>query len=123
VRIVFKHLPLPMHSNAPAAHAAAEAAHLQGKFWQMHDLIFSDQQGMSPDRYKDYARQLGLDMARFERDVASDEVKQRIAADSAEAARLGVSGTPAFYVNGRVVNGAQPFEVFKQLIDQELGRG
>jgi protein-disulfide isomerase len=123
VRIVFKHLPLPMHSNAPAAHAAAEAAHLQGKFWQMHDLIFSDQQGMSPDRYKEYARQLGLDMARFERDVASDEVKQRIAADSAEAARLGVSGTPAFYVNGRFVNGAQPFEVFKQLIDQELGRG
>jgi protein-disulfide isomerase len=55
--------------------------------------------------------------------VASDDVKQRIAADSAEAAKLGVSGTPAFYVNGRFVNGAQPFEVFKQLIDQELGRG
>jgi protein-disulfide isomerase len=122
VRIVFKHLPLPMHQNAPDAHAAAEAAHQQGKFWEMHDLIFADQQSMSPAKYQEYARQLGLDMARFERDVASEEVKQRIAADAAEAARLGVSGTPAFYVNGRFVNGAQPYEVFKQLIDQELGK-
>ena len=66
---------------------------------------------------------LGLDMARFERDVASAEVKSRIQSDAQEAERLGVSGTPAFFVNGRFLNGAQPYEAFKQLIDQELGKG
>ena len=123
VRIVFKHLPLEMHAKAPAAHAAAEAAHHQGKFWEMHDLIFSNQEAMSPEKYVEYAKQLHLDVARFERDVASGQVKGRIDADSQEAERLGVSGTPAFFVNGRVLSGAQPFPAFKELIDQELGRG
>ena len=123
VRIVFKHMPLPMHAKAPAAHVAAEAAHRQGKFWQMHDLIFGNQDAMSPEKYKDYAKQLGLDLGRFERDLESAEVKSRIQADAEEAQRLGVSGTPAFFVNGRFLNGAQPFEAFKQLIDQELGKG
>ena len=123
VRIVFKHLPLEMHAKAPAAHAAAEAAHQQGKFWEMHDLIFSNQEAMSPEKYVEYAKQLHLDLARFERDVASGQVKGRIDADSQEAERLGVSGTPAFFVNGRFLSGAQPFPAFKELIDQELGRG
>jgi len=123
VRIVFKHLPLAMHAKAPAAHAASEAAHRQGKFWQMHDLIFSDQANMSPEKYVEYAKQLGLDVDRFQRDVASADVKSRIDADSQEAARLGVTGTPAFFVNGRFLSGAQPFPAFKQLIDQELGKG
>jgi protein-disulfide isomerase len=123
VRIVFKHLPLAMHPKAPAAHAAAEAAHRQGKFWQMHDLIFSDQAAMSPEKYVEYAKQLGLDVDRFQRDVASAEVKNRIDADAQEAARLGVTGTPAFFVNGRFLSGAQPFPAFKELIDQELGKG
>jgi protein-disulfide isomerase len=123
VRIVFKHLPLEMHAKAPAAHAAAEAAHQQGKFWEMHDLIFSNQEAMSPEKYVEYAKQLNLDVTRFERDVASAQVKSRIDADSQEAERLGVSGTPAFFVNGRFLSGAQPFPAFKELIDQELGRG
>jgi protein-disulfide isomerase len=123
VRIVFKHLPLEMHPKAPAAHAAAEAAHQQGKFWQMHDLIFANQAAMSPERYVEYAKQLGLDVDRFQKDVASAQVKSRIDADSQEAARLGVSGTPAFFVNGRFLSGAQPFPAFKALIDQELGKG
>jgi protein-disulfide isomerase len=123
VRIVFKHLPLAMHPQAPAAHAAAEAAHRQGKFWQMHDLIFSDQAGMGPVKYVEYAKQLGLDVDRFQRDVASADVKKRVDADAQEAARLGVTGTPAFFVNGRFLSGAQPFPAFKELIDQELGKG
>src|SRR5262245_167694 len=123
VRVVFKHLPLEMHAKAPAAHAAAEAAHQQGKFWEMHDLIFGNQEAMSPEKYVEYAKQLNLDVARFERDVASAQVKARIDADSAEAERLGVTGTPAFFVNGRFLSGAQPFPAFKELIDQELGRG
>jgi protein-disulfide isomerase len=123
VRIVFKHLPLSIHPKAPAAHAAAEAAHRQGKFWEMHDKIFADQQSMSPEKYVEYARELGLDIDRFQADLASAEVKQRIDADTNEASKLGVTGTPAFFVNGRFLSGAQPFAAFKTLIDEELGRG
>ncbi len=122
VRIVFKHLPLRIHPKAPAAHAAAEAAHRQGKFWEMHDLIFADQRSMSPAKYEEYAEQLGLDMDRFRKDVASAEIKQRIDRDMSEAASLGVTGTPAFFVNGRFLSGAQPFPTFKSLIDEELGK-
>jgi protein-disulfide isomerase len=123
VRIVFKHLPLRIHSKAPAAHAAAEAAHRQGKFWEMHDLIFADQRGMSPEKYEEYATQIGLDVERFNKDIASADVKKKVDADAAEAAKLGVTGTPAFFVNGRFVSGAQPFTTFKSMIDEELGKG
>ncbi len=122
VRIVFKHMPLGMHPKAPAAHAAAEAAHRQGKFWPMHDKIFADQAAMSPEKYREYAREIGLDLARFDRDVADAKVKQRIDADAAEAARLGVSGTPSFFVNGRYLSGAVPFETIKVLLDEDLGK-
>jgi protein-disulfide isomerase len=120
VRIVFKHLPLSMHPKAPAAHAAAEAAHRQGKFWEMHDRIFADQRSMSPERYVEYATEIGLDIDQFNADVASAEVKERIEADTSEAARLNVRGTPAFFINGKYLSGAQPFETFKQRIDEEL---
>ena len=123
VRIVFKHLPLSIHPKAPAAHAAAEAAHRQGKFWEMHDLIFANQREMSPERYVEYATQLGLDLEKFKQDLESAEVKQRIDADTSEAARLNVRGTPAFFINGRYLSGAQPFETFKQRIDEELADG
>ena len=122
VRIVFKHLPLGMHPKAPAAHAAAEAAHRQGKFWEMHDLIFADQAAMSPEKYVEYAGQIGLDVEQFELDVASSEVKARIDEDAKEAASLGVTGTPAFFVNGRFLSGAQPFSAFQVVIDEELGK-
>lgn len=120
VAIVFKHLPLAMHTKAPAAHAAAEAAHRQGKFWEMHDLLFANQRQLSPQKYEEYAQQLGLDMDRFRKDAASPAVKKKVDADAAEAARLGVTGTPGFFVNGRFLSGAKPFEAFKQLIDEEL---
>jgi protein-disulfide isomerase len=123
VRIVFKHLPLAMHPKAPAAHAAAEAAHQQGKFWEMHDRIFGNQREMSPERYVQYATEIGLDLERFQKDVESVDVKKRIEADTSEAARLNVRGTPAFFINGRYLSGAQPFETFKQRIDEELASG
>jgi protein-disulfide isomerase len=123
VRIVFKHLPLSMHPKAPAAHAAAEAAHRQGKFWEMHDLIFGNQREMSPERYVQYATELGLDVDKFKKDVESAEVKKRIDDDTSEASRLNVRGTPAFFINGRYLSGAQPFETFKQRIDEELASG
>ena len=120
VRIVFKHLPLSIHPKAPAAHAAAEAAHRQGKFWEMHDAIFANQTKMAPEKYLEYATQLGLDLERFKKDVEAPEVKKRVDADAEEAARLNVGGTPGFFVNGRYLSGAQPFEAFKQRIEEEL---
>lgn len=121
VRIVFKHLPLRMHSKAPAAHAAAEAAHRQGKFWEMHDLIFASQREMSEAKYVEYAEQIGIDVDRFKRDVAAADVIGKVNADAAEAQKLGVTGTPGFFVNGRFLSGAQPFSAFKAMIDEELG--
>jgi protein-disulfide isomerase len=123
VRIVFKHLPLRIHPKAPAAHAAAEAAHRQGKFWEMHDRIFGNQRALEDSDFVGYATELGLDVEKFNADRKSAEVSKRVAADSSEASKLGVTGTPAFFVNGRFVSGAQPFETFQKLIDEELGRG
>jgi protein-disulfide isomerase len=124
VRIVFKHMPLrSIHPQAAGAAAAAEAAHGQGKFWEMHDLIFANQRELGDAKYQEWARQLGLDMDRFQKDLKSPALAQRIDADSQEAANLGVSGTPAFFINGRYLSGAQPFDQFKKLIDEELAKG
>ncbi len=120
---MWKHLPLSIHPKAPAAHAASEAAHRQGKFWEMRELIFAETNWREADAttYVAYAETLGLDVEQFQRDVASAEVKTRIDADGAEAARLGVRGTPGFFINGRFLSGAQPFEAFQRMIDAELG--
>jgi protein-disulfide isomerase len=120
VRVVFKHLPLSMHPKAPAAHAAAEAARLQGRFWEMHDKIFENQREMSEAKYVEWAGELGLDVERFEKDVRSRAVRDRVQADQREAAALGVSGTPSFFLNGRFMSGAKPYAEFKRLIDEEL---
>ncbi len=120
VQIAFKHLPLSMHRRARAAHAAAEAAHMQGKFWEMHDLIFSDQRGMSEEKYEEYAEQLEMDVDKFNKDRKSPQVEARISSDVAQASKLGITGTPAFLVNGRYLSGAQPFARFKTLIDETL---
>jgi protein-disulfide isomerase len=120
---VWKHLPLAMHKKAPAAHAASEAAHQQGKFWEMHDLIFANQRDLTPEAYQRYAEQLGLDADKFRNDLVSDAVKKRVDGDAAEAARLGVTGTPGFFINGRFLSGAKPFEEFKKMIDEELAKG
>ncbi len=120
VRLVYKHLPLRIHPDAPGAAAAAEAAHRQGKFWEMHDKIFASQRELGDATYRRFAEDLGLDLERFDEDRNSPEVKQRIEQNEQEAQRLGVSGTPAFFINGRFLSGAQPFEAFKRVIDEEL---
>ena len=119
---MFKHQVLDTHPKAPAAHAAAEAAHRQGKFWEMHDKIFANQRAMSPEKYEEWAREIGLDIEQFKKDIASKEVKSRIDADTREAAKVGNRGTPGFFINGRILRGAKPFDAFKVLIDEELGK-
>ncbi len=115
-------MPLSIHPKAPAAHAAAEAAFLQGKFWEMHDKIFEKQREMSPEKYLEYAAEIGLDVEQFKRDIASPKVKSRIDSDTEDAAKAGATGTPAFFINGRFLSGAQPFPSFKRLIDEELAK-
>lgn len=122
MRLVFKNLPLAIHPKSPDAHRAAEAAHRQGKFWPMHDRIFANQGSMDVETYRRYARELELDLKRFERDMASPEVQAAIDRDKQEAAQLKVRGTPGFFINGRFLSGAQPLEAFKAIIDSELER-
>lgn len=119
---MWKNLPLKMHTKAPAAHAAAAAAALQGKFWEMHDLIFANQRDLSYDTFLGYAQKLGLDIDQFKEDFVSERVGNAVSSDAAEAAKLGVTGTPAFFINGRFLSGAKPFEEFQKVIDEELKR-
>jgi protein-disulfide isomerase len=122
VKIVFKHLPLSFHSKAQGAAEATESAGLQGKFWEMHDKIFAEQRAMSDAKYVEYAGAIGLDVEKFKKDLKSEAVQKRIASDKAEAAKLGVTGTPGFFINGRFLSGAKPFASFKAVIDKELGK-
>ena len=120
VRIVFKHNPLSFHKDAPLASQASLAAGKQGKFWEMHDMLFENQRALKPDDINKYAQELGLNMSKFKADLESDEIKKQIAADQALAAKVGARGTPTFFINGRKLRGAQPFPRFKALIDEEL---
>ena len=88
----------------------------------MRDRIFANQREMSPEKYIEYATEIGLDLERFRQDVVSDDVKKRVDADSREAAGLGVTGTPGFFINGRFLRGARPFDDFKSLIEEELAK-
>ena len=103
-----------------AAHNASVAASKQGKFWEFHDKLFTDQRNLKPDAFKKYAEELGLDMAKFDKDLLDANNKKLIDADKAEAASLGVTGTPGFFVNGRFLRGAKPFEEFQRVINAEL---
>jgi protein-disulfide isomerase len=118
---VWKHLPLTtIHPFAMGAALASEAARNQGKFWEFHDKCFANQSKLAMDDLKKYAKEIGLDMARFEKDLVDLEKKKRVDDDMAEAKTLGITGTPGFFVNGRYLNGAKPFDEFAKVIDAEL---
>lgn len=120
LRIVFKHLPLSIHPKAPLAHAASVAAHRQDKFWEMHDKMFDGQRLQSEAQYVVWAGELGLNIEEFKVDMQSKEVKAKVTRDLDEASGLGVTGTPAFFINGRYLSGAQPYPNFKKLVDEIL---
>jgi protein-disulfide isomerase len=122
VSLVYRHYPLQNHPNARPAADAAACANEQGRFWEYHDRLFANQNRLADPDLKQHAAQLGLDAGRFndcfDRRKYQDDVDVDI--DAAEAA--GVSGTPAFFINGRPLSGAQPFDAFKRIIDEELAR-
>ena len=120
VRIVFRHLPLDFHAQARGAAQASICAGQQGQFWEYHDLLFANQRAMGRDQLSSYATGLGLDMELFESCMTAPETDALVAADLEAAERLGATGTPAFFINGIFLNGAQPLEVFDELVQEEL---
>jgi len=119
---VFRDFPLPMHGQAHQAAEAAQCANSQGKFWQYHDKLFENQRALQPDNLKQYAQELGLDGDKFATCLDSGEFRAEVDEDQKAGQRLGVTGTPAFFINGRFLNGAQPFEAFQTIIEDELDR-
>ena len=120
VRLVFKHNPLPFHNRALPSAMAAECAHDQGKFWQMHDKLFENQRALEDANIETYAKDAGLDAKKFKSCLTDNKFKKRIEEDQAMATKLGARGTPAFFINGRFLSGAQPFPAFQAIIDEEL---
>src|SRR5215471_8859237 len=120
VRIQFRNNPLPFHDKAQLAAEAAVAAGAQGKFWEMHDKMFANQQKLDRPDLEGYAKEIGLDMTKFKAALDQGTGKAQIQADKALAAQIGASGTPSFFINGRPVRGAVPFDNFKKVIDEEI---
>ncbi len=119
VRLVFRQRPLAIHPQASIGAKAALAAHRQGKFWEMHDKLFSDPSDMSEATVKQHAQELGLDVATFELDLVGADTAQMLKDDELLAGKLKTGGTPSFFINGRFISGAQSFDAFKALIDEE----
>jgi protein-disulfide isomerase len=123
VRVVWKDFPLTQihpqaFKSAEAGHCAAE----QGKFWEYHDKLFGNQQALQPDSLKQYAKEAGMDASRFDSCLDSSKYAERVRDSVAAGSRLGVSSTPTVFVNGRMLEGAQPYEVFAAVIDEELSK-
>ena len=125
VNFVYRNFPLPQHSNAMVSTEAAEAAGAQGKFWEMHNMLYSGQNDWSGspnalEVFKGYAQKLGLDVQVFADSVNQKKFQDIINKDRSDGQALGVNSTPTFYVNGSKLDGILGFEEFKKLIDSKL---
>lgn len=121
LRVVYKHMPLGIHKDAFGAAQAAVCAGEQGKFWEMHDLLFASNSLAEPALESDAAK-LGLDADRFTQCMASEESRAVVQQDIKEAQSAGISGTPSFVLNGRLIKGGKRIEDFRALLDEELRR-
>ncbi len=126
LNLVFRNFPLAQHKNALISSYAAEAAGLQGKYWQMYDKIYETQSGWSESGdaksiFLGYAEELGLDRAKFEEDIASDAVKAKVQRDVTDGTSIGIKATPTFFLNGEEISPPASYEGFKSLIDKALG--
>ncbi|MDC0709100.1 thioredoxin domain-containing protein [Stigmatella sp. ncwal1] len=120
VKLVFRHFPLSFHADAPKAAEASACAQDQNKFWEFHDKLFASQQNLKVDDLKKYATELGLDAARFNECLDSNKKAELVKKDMADGEKVGVTGTPAFFINGVALSGAVPASEFKTIIDAEL---
>jgi protein-disulfide isomerase len=123
VKLAFRDFPiLNIHPQAQKAAEAAHCASEQGKFWEYHDLLFEKQDAIPTTNFADYAKTLGLELTSFQACLDSQKYKEKVERNYADGVKAGVSGTPAFFINGRLVSGAQPLEAFKAVIEEELER-
>ncbi|WP_242343549.1 thioredoxin domain-containing protein [Anaeromyxobacter terrae] len=120
VRLVYRDFPLPMHARAPKAAEAAHCAEDQGKYWEMHEKLFGSNNKIDVPDLKKYAGELKLDQAKFDKCLDSGEKANVVEGHKKAGEEAGVSGTPAFFINGRMISGAQPMDAFKKIIDEEL---
>jgi protein-disulfide isomerase len=121
IKIVYRDFPLDtLHPQARAAAEAANCAHEQGRFWEFHDKLFRNDPDASPEALDRFAAEVGIDVKAFSACRTSGKYKTSIQASSQEGAQLGITGTPTFFVNGRILVGAQPVDAFARLIDEEL---
>jgi predicted DsbA family dithiol-disulfide isomerase len=120
VQVVMRHQPLGFHARAKPAAIAMQAAHRQGKAWPMSALLFENRRKLLDEDFSGYAAKLGLDVARFEKDYADPEVAREVNADKKLAVQLGVTGTPACFINGTHLRGAKPYAVFKAHVVAEI---
>lgn len=124
VKIVFKNYPLPFHAQARIAAEASLCANEQSvkSFWKMHDAMFTDQSKLDKDNLIATAKKAGVKEAEFKACLESGKYKAKVDSDVAEGAALGIKSTPTFFINGKLISGAQPIEVFSDVIDSELAK-
>lgn len=120
VVLAYRHFPLPGHTQAMIAAEASECAREQGKFWEMHDLIFKNQPDLAFDSYRKFAQEIGVDMTKFDECMSRHRYEELILTDIREGRSYGVSGTPTFFINGYRVLGAADIVRFEQIIEQLL---
>jgi protein-disulfide isomerase len=122
VRLIFKQYPLDSHPAAAISAAASLAAHAQGKFWPMHDVMFANRQKLSRQAILAWAKDIGLDMKRFTADLDSESIRKTVLRDQADGDKAGVEGTPTVFLNGQKYNGDLAPDAIKPVIDGELRR-
>ena len=123
VKLVFKHFPLiSIHPEAQKAAEATECAGDQGKFWEMHDWMFDNQEELAVDSLKTAAVNLGMNGSEFDSCLDTGKYEEKVKNDTEEAKNLGLSGAPAFFINDQLISGAQPIENFREVIDIELAK-
>src|SRR3989344_217227 len=120
IRFVYRHFPLAQHVNGWPAAQAAESAALQGKFWEMHKVLFEKSPDLSKDLLFGYARDLGLDTSKFSTDYESNLVREKILSDINDAGKVGVNVTPTFFINGTKFEGVLSIDEFSREIDSRL---
>jgi protein-disulfide isomerase len=123
LRFVFRNFPLTQaHPYAMVAAEAAEAAALQRKFWEMHDLIYENQEDLEPDVLPDWAKRVGLDLQEFGTAITQGEITRRIKEDRMSGIRSGVNGTPCFFINGTRYDGTTDFEPLRDALEKQLNQ-
>jgi protein-disulfide isomerase len=125
VLFAYKHFPLSFHKNSKNASMASECAKEQGGdkvFFKYHDILYVNQTTQTVENLKKWAADMGLDTAKFNSCLDTQKYAKEVDADFAEGQSIGVSGTPAFFINGRMLSGAQPFSAFQTIIDEELAK-